>query len=198
MDYQGAKTYMLKRLKNELPEIRTYHCFDHTIDVYSAVIGIAENEGVAEDDLKLLKLASIYHDCGFLIQGADHEEVGCGITRKKLQEFDYSNGSIDKVCGMIMATKIPQSPKTHLEMIICDADLDYLGRGDFFQIGDTLFEELKSGGVVDSFDQWNELQVKFLEAHSYWTKTCQKMRDEKKAENLEKVKGLLKNKKAPS
>ena len=32
------------------------------------------------------------------------------------------------------ATKIPQTPLTKLEEIICDADLDYLGREDFFEI----------------------------------------------------------------
>ena len=63
---------------------------------------------------------------------------------------------------MIMATKIPQSPRNGLEEIICDADLDYLGRDDFYEIGATLFEELKAYNVLQNEREWNRIQVKFL------------------------------------
>ena len=63
---------------------------------------------------------------------------------KLLPEFGYSETEIDTICGMILATKFPQQPHNRLEEIMCDADLDYLGRPDFFSIGNTLFEELKS------------------------------------------------------
>ena len=59
-------------------------------------------------------------------------------------------GLFEQICGMIMATKIPQSPKNYLEQILCDADLDYLGRDDFYDIGGTLFKELKTYNVLDT------------------------------------------------
>jgi len=34
-------------------------------------------------------------------------------------------------------------PANLLEEIICDSDLDYLGRSDFIPVSNTLFEELK-------------------------------------------------------
>jgi hypothetical protein len=43
-----------------------------------------------------------------------------------------------------MATKLPPNPKNLLEKIICDSDLDYLGRSDFIPVSNTLFEELKA------------------------------------------------------
>ena len=198
MDYQGAKEYILNRLSKELPAKRTYHSFEHTMDVYSTVIDIGEKEGVTGEDMELLKLAALYHDCGFIVQDHDHEIAGCRIMKEKLIDLGYSEEATKKVCSMVMCTKIPQSPKTLLERIICDADLDYLGRNDFFLIGDTLFEELKVYGVLKTLDEWNEIQVKFLEAHSYCTETNRTSRTEKKAENLQRVKDLLANKKARS
>jgi len=194
MDYQGAKEYILHRLSKELPVKRTYHCFEHTMDVYSTVIDIAEKEGVEGEDLELLKLAALYHDCGFMVQDHEHEMASCKIMREKLIDLGYTEEATNKVCSMVMSTKIPQMPKNLLDRIICDADLDYLGRNDFFLIGDTLFEEMKEYGMLNTFDEWNEIQVKFLEAHSYWTETNRNTRTEKKAENFQRVKDLLENK----
>src|SRR5690606_41792165 len=91
---------------------------------------------------------------------------------------------IKKICGMIMATKVPQQPQNHLEEIICDADLDYLGREDFFIIGDKLFAELSMYGILSTEEEWNSLQVRFLEAHNYFNKTAIKNRQKKKDKYL--------------
>ena len=95
------------------------------------------------------------------------------------------------VCGMIMATRYPQHPKSHLEQILCDADLDYLGRPDFFEIGATLYKELIATGRLSSEREWNRLQVNFLNSHRYFTATAVSSRDPLKKENLTKVKNLL-------
>lgn len=198
MEYEKAEAYIRERLQAELPKERSYHSYGHTVDVLKATEEIAVREGVNGENLELLKLAALYHDSGFLIGRHDHEEKGCGIVQEKLAEFGYSAAQVEKICGMIMATKIPQSPKNHLEHILCDADLQYLGRSDFFKIGDTLFQELKKDGALETFDQWNELQVKFLEAHKFCLESTRAIRDEKKADNLQRVKDLLNKKKAPS
>lgn len=92
---------------------------------------------------------------------------------------------------MIMATKVPQQPQNHLEEILCDADLDYLGREDFFTIGNKLFAELSVYGILSTEDEWNELQARFLEAHHYFTKTAIKLRKKKKDKHLKLVKSKL-------
>ena len=92
---------------------------------------------------------------------------------------------------MIYATIIPHDPKNKLEQIICDADLDYLGRDDFFEISETLRRELRDHGKIKSDRLWDEIQVKFLTQHKYFTKSAKKMRDAKKAEHLEAIKKRL-------
>jgi uncharacterized protein len=83
-----------------------------------------------------------------------------------------------------MATKLPQEPHSLLEQIICDADLDYLGRDDFFKIGDRLYNELVAANIIANETDWNILQIGFLQKHHYFTATAKGLRDDKKQEHL--------------
>ncbi len=172
MEFSKAKLHINRRLKKELPKYLYYHSTEHIKDVYDSVKQIAAKEGVKGENLKLLLIAAMYHDSGFMIQAKNHEKLSCDIVQETLPDFGFSPEQIQKICGMIMATKIPQNPQNHLEEILCDADLDYLGREDFFKIGNHLFEELKSYKIVNSERDWDLLQIGFLEQHNYFTKTA--------------------------
>lgn len=191
MNYKGAKTYILEKLERELLPIYTYHGLHHTLDVLAVTKDLCKAEGIEAHETMLLKTAALYHDAGFTVSPKEHEATGCEIARAILPTFDYKSQDIERICGMIMATKIPQNPKNHLECIICDADLDYLGRDDFFPIGNTLFEELKALGILETSLQWNTMQVKFLENHAYHTITTQLLRETKKQAHIAAVKALL-------
>ena len=192
MEYEKIKKIILKELKENLPEHLSYHSVMHVKDVINAVEEIAVAENVGGEDLMLLKTAALLHDSGFLHGAKDHEEKSCEIAQKYLLDYGYNQPQIDKIKGMIMATKIPQSPNNHLEQILADADLDYLGRDDFFTIGDKLFDELTMFGIVNSERDWNLLQEKFLENHHFFTQTAINNRNQKKQQNLEIIKSKLK------
>lgn len=192
MEYDKIKKTILKNLKDNLPKHLSYHSVMHVKDVIDSVEKIAKSEGVNQEDLILLKAAALFHDTGFLYGAKDHEEKSCEIAQEYLPNYGYSQSQIDKIKGMIMATKIPQSPNNHLEQILADADLDYLGRDDFFTIGDKLFDELTMFGIVNSERDWNLLQEKFLENHHFFTQTAINNRNQKKQQNLEIIKSKLK------
>lgn len=192
MEYNKIKEFILKKLKENLSENLSYHSVSHVKDVLKAVEQIAKSEGIDDENLMLLKTAALFHDTGFLYGSKDHEVKSCDIAQEYLPEYGYSQDQIDVIKGMIMATKIPQMPQNHLEQILADADLDYLGRDDFFTIGDKLYEELAMFGIISSERDWNLLQEKFLNNHSYFTKTAIESRNQKKQENLDLVKSKLK------
>jgi predicted metal-dependent HD superfamily phosphohydrolase len=194
MDPQAARTYILARLRTDLPKERTYHCLEHTLDVYASVVDIAEQEGVTGEGLILLKIAALYHDAGFTVQDLEHEVVSCRIVQEELPKFGFGPDQVELICNMILATKIPQTPRNKLARILCDADLDYLGREDFLQIGAELFKEMKHYGVLNTEREWNELQVRFLERHQYFTVTNKRVREPKKQEHLREVKAWLEGK----
>jgi uncharacterized protein len=193
MEFESVKKFILAKLKKELPKNLTYHSTEHIKDVYGSAELIAGLEGVKGEDLTLLLTAVLFHDSGFLRHQKDHEQVSCEIAMEYLPQYGYTPEQIERICGMIRATKIPQSPTNRLEEIICDSDLDYLGRDDFFKIGNGLYEELCMYGIIDNENDWNKLQVRFLEKHKYFTRSAKKLRKAKKDEYLKMVKMKIKN-----
>lgn len=191
MDYSSVKKNIINRLEKELPEHLTYHSVFHVCDVIKATERIAKSEGISGEDLLLLKTAALFHDTGFLYSPQNHELKSCEIAQEYLPVYGYTQEQIDKIKRMILATRIPQSPTHHLEEILADADLDYLGREDFFTIGDMLFQELKHRGILHDENDWNLLQEELLENHTYFTKTSMKKRNKKKYENLKIVQSRL-------
>lgn len=189
MQIEKAEQYVIGQLESRLDRTLFYHGIHHTIDVVNAAAEIAALEGITDaESLALLRTAAFYHDSGFMTTYQGHEEAGCALAREVLPGFGYNERQIETICGMVMATKIPQSPKTALEEIICDADLDYLGRDDFEPIAATLFEELKVRDMVEDIPAWDSVQVRFLEAHSYWTASQQKRRDAVRQRHLQHLK----------
>jgi len=188
MDYEKARDYAITRLRHELPTEINYHDVDHTLDVCRAAAEIASKEEVPEPELTMLKTAAVFHDIGLVKQHQHHEEVSCQIVRNTLFQFDYSPGEIAKIEEIIMATRVPQNPRDLLGQIICDADLDYLGRDDFFELSERLLREWEAFGVKYSTRDWIQSQIAFLEQHQYFTTTAQKKRAPAKRKHLEALK----------
>ena len=186
-EFAAAEEEILQKQKEELPKDLTYHNIEHIEDVVQSSIEIAEHEGVSPGDIRLIRLAAFYHDSGFIKSPKNHEEQGCTFARATLPSFGFTAEQIEIVCGMIMATKIPQTPQTALEKILCDADLDYLGRDDFYSIGNKLFEEMKIRGFVESEREWNLIQKTFLESHRYHTAYSRSNREVKKQKHLQEI-----------
>lgn len=193
MKVKEATAHILKRMESELPINLYYHSIMHVMDVLKSARNIADMEGISAYDTDLLITAVAFHDSGFIYQARDHEETGCRIAREVLPAYDYTDVEIELICGMIMATKIPQTPHNLLEEIICDADLDYLGRDDFWTIGTKLFHELTEMGILQNEQEWNKLQLKFLENHQYFTRSARMIREKLKLEHLNKVSDIVKS-----
>lgn len=191
MKFKQAGQFILHKLSKELPKHLSYHSVEHIKDVYDAADKLCEAEGISDYERKLVLTAAWYHDAGFLNGAKDHEEASCRIVQEVLPGFGYTAEEIERICGMIMATKIPQQPGNHLEEILADADLDYLGRDDFFTIGNKLFTELSVFGFLHSEEEWNKLQVRFLESHHFFTPTALSLRKENKQEHLKQIKAKL-------
>ena len=182
--FTSIKKPILTRLEKELDPRLGYHNFLHTLDVLEQSVTIAKQEGITKGNaLLLLKTAAVYHDSGFLYIYKGHEERSCEIVSHDLKNI-LSGDDLKKVHGMIMATKIPQTPHTLLEQIICDADLDYLGRDDFEPISKNLYDEFIAYKIIPENSVWDHIQIKFFEMHHYFTATSVSKRNEKKLNHL--------------
>ncbi len=191
VDHKGAIEYILDRLEKELPPYLLYHGHHHTIDVLEASERIAKYEKVEQENLNLLLIATAYHDSGFLFGVKEHEKRGCELVQEVVPEFGFNEDDIQHICKMIMATELPQNPKDILSEILCDADLDYLGRADFEPVGESLFQEFKHLEIVSDVQNWNRTQLDFLNEHRYYTSYGKTFRQPEKQRHLEKIKMIV-------
>lgn len=187
VDFAGAEKFILAKLETELPTSLTYHNIDHIHDVLAAAVRIAQVESIDEGEMALLRIAALYHDSGFIETYKNHEAQGCTLAKETLPQFGFSNDQLESICSMIMATKIPQTPQNKSDRILCDADLDYLGRSDFYEIGDRLFAEMKERGFIETVREWNLTQKVFLENHRYHTAFGKTQREQQKQKHLAEI-----------
>ena len=189
--YEDLEEFILNKLENELPKNYYYHNVKHTIDVIIQVEMIGLGEKVSREEILLLKTAALFHDTGFLKEYNNHEQNSAKLAREILPQYRYTQQQIDTICRLILATKFPPDPKDKLEMIICDADLDYLGRSDFIPISQNLYKELHEQGKIRSIEEWNKLQYEFIRKHQYYTETAKRIRTVSKASQLEELNKIM-------
>ena len=191
VDFGGARAFILQRLRGELADELYYHNVDHTTDVEAASSRLAEMEGVEEEDRLLLLTAALYHDAGYLTQYTLNEPRGVAIAAAALPRFGYSTDQIMRIGQIIMATQLPQTPEDHLQQIICDADLDTLGRDDFFINSLKIHRELAVYVERLSVREWLEGQYRFLHEHQYFTRAARQLRGAQKQRHQEELYELL-------
>lgn len=189
--YYKLRKIILGILETKLSKDLHYHGVHHTLDALNTCGIYLKNNKINAHDAKLLRLGVLLHDIGFTETTIEHEKKSAEIADRLLTEYGFSAEDKAVIEGLILSTKIPQQPKTLLEKIICDVDLDYLGRADFYAISNQLFQELKALDVLDDFDDWNKLQIRFLEAHSYHTDFAIQNRQPEKELRIAELKKLV-------
>ncbi len=191
IQFTDIQEIILDKLEKDLPSCLFYHNVKHTVDVVTEVELIGWAEGCSDEEILLLKTAGLFHDAGHTVSYDDHEFQGTLLARKMLPDYGYSDEQIERICEIIMSTKLPPKPKNLLEEIICDSDLDYLGRSDFIPVSNTLFEELKAQNKIARLNDWNKLQVKFISGHQYFTATARSLREVNKQLQIERIQTLI-------
>lgn len=193
MEFYRAKQYIINRLHSDLDPRMVYHNLEHTLNVYHAAKELAKHEKINEHSTLLLLTAALYHDSGMLIDYENHEEESVRICEKELPKFGYTEDEINTVNRLILKTKRLRKADCILENIICDADLDYLGRDTFFIRSTKLHYEWKLMGKHNyTLVKWLKIQLEFLENHTFYTKSAQKLREKTKQRTIQAIRDLYK------
>lgn len=191
IQFTDIQEIILDKLEKELPDYLYYHNVKHTVDVVTEVELIGWGEGCTDEEILLLKTAGLFHDAGHTVAYDNHEYHSSVIAREMLPKFNYTPEQVEKICSIIMSTQLPPKPANLLENIICDSDLDYLGRSDFIPVSNTLYEELKAQNKMGSLNDWNKIQVKFISGHQYFTNTARSLREVNKQIQIERIQSLI-------
>lgn len=182
--------YVEKLFKTHSPEF-LYHDLQHTKDVVSIVDHIADNSGIINEDKELLLIAAWFHDTGYHDDILYHEEKSVKIAEEYLNKINYPADKTDIIKSLILSTKMPQSPKTKLEEIICDADIAYIGKDDFINRIDLLRKEWEQT-INKTFNDsdWLKKNINFIESNSFHTDYAKSNLGDTRKKNLHLLKQM--------
>lgn len=173
-------------VKEKAPKL-LYHNAVHALDVWNVTRQYAIIEGLPYNEKQALEQAALLHDIILVNGRIDNEERSAEFAREHLSKLGYSDYQVQASGGIILATKWPQKPKTLSEKIICDSDLDNLGRQDFLEKGELLRREWSG----KSQKEWYEWQLDLLRNHNYFTESARKLRNPGKRLNIQRLERVL-------
>jgi len=180
-----AEEYASNMLLERSPKHNLYHSLEHTKEVVSSAMEICFGEKRSEQEIEMLTIAAWFHDLGYVEKTTGHEEISAMFASNFLINQNYEQSKIDVIIGCILATKVPQHPKNALEKIMCDADLNHLGRSSFIERNNlfrTEFEHYFGRKLTES--EWLIKSIEFVTQHNYFTDYAQKAFSEIQNENL--------------
>tara|TARA_Y100000992_G_scaffold301477_1_gene272481 strand:+ start:1289 stop:1891 length:603 start_codon:yes stop_codon:yes gene_type:complete len=180
-----------KDLSNKLDSKYHYHNLHHTKRVINSAKQIGNHYNLSRDDWRDLLTACLLHDYGFIKSHIDHEEIGAQISKEILPGYYFSDDHIESVSSLILITKVEEKPSNLLESIIRDADLEYIGSGDFEKISEYLKKEWLKCGVVDNENQFYKIQYEFLLSHNFYTAYMQEKGRDQKIKNIKYAKIVM-------
>ncbi len=169
-----------------------YHQYDHALSVMERAIYLWSVEGCSSDEIEMLAIAALFHDTGFVIQYDENEPIWAKIAQNYLRTVLYKEEKIKIIEDIILATIPPREPKNLLEKIIKDADMDNLGRDDFFDIAEKLKKERETIKQIKIRDpDWHHAALDVIQDHKFYTSTQIQERNQKLQENVEELKKQL-------
>ena len=190
--------YIRALFRDELPDGIKFHDADHTLHPTKGVVAVANriaiSENISEHDRELLIAAAYFHDTGYIREYDKNEPIAARMAGRILKLIGYKPNEIKKIQMMILSTDLDREPKTHIEKILCDADLDNLGREDFFKLDGKLREGRSARGLDVSDDaKWYRGTLEIIEKHQYYTESQKKLREKGKQKHIKKLISKLEN-----
>lgn len=189
---QKVEAHVRELFKLKIGDEILYHTIKHTLEVVDGVQEIGTAEGITEDEIELLLIASWFHDTGHFQCCSGHEEQSAHYAVNFLVNESIPKDKVEIIASCILATKIPQHPINKLQEIICDADLKHLGENNIKERGDLLRKELELRGVKQLSDiEWMTHSLTFFDQHHFFTDYAKKKYGEQKTKNIVLMKSYL-------
>jgi len=190
--------YVRELFRDELPDGIKYHDANHTLHPTKGVVAVANSiaisENISEHDRELLITAAYFHDTGYIREYDKNEPIAARMAGRILKLIGYKPNEVKKIQKMILSTDLGLEPKTHVEKILCDADLDHFGREDFFKLDGKIREGRRARGIDVSDDaKWYKGTLKIIKKHQYYTESQIKLREEEKQKNIKRLLSKLEN-----
>ncbi len=186
-----ARNYVTEIFTRQVKPHFVFHTLEHTEDVAEACSIMADHYNLDDEDRQVLLLSAWFHDTGYSKgEAAGHEEESSRLAAEFLQGRNIDEAFIQRVTSCIKATRMPQSPVSLVEQILCDSDLYHLATADFKARNALLKQEQEALlGHKISKKEWRKNNIQFLETHQYFTDYGRQKLEPKKHDNLTDIMG---------
>ena len=183
---EKARLHVRQWFVRRMPKHMLFHDLEHTLSVTRTARAIGQAMRVAPTDLAVLEMAALFHDVGYAIDPAQHEEQGAEQAAAFLEKHGVGQRDIARVKGLIMATRIGTRPRSRLQMILRDADSAKAGQIDFEEKSERLRREMEVlRGTKPSNREWLEENVAYLRGHRFHTAYARERYGSQKRLNLD-------------
>lgn len=187
---EKVKQYVIRFFKTKEDGKFAYHNLSHTEAVVSNAAAIASHYQLGEKETFIVTTAAWFHDTGYFTgEPFDHETRGADLAARFLNGLALDGETIEAVRRCIIATRIPQSPHTLIEQIVCDADLYHFGTDNFPERNKLMRKEAewRLGRKIPK-NEWRRGTIRLMEKHHYQTDYCRGLLQDKKNQNLKALK----------
>lgn len=179
-------------LEQHLDKVYTYHNAAHAMEVCAAVEEFAPECNFTIFDLDALRLAAIFHDFGYLEASDNNESLALPYLNEFASACGIDRKLIEHAGTLIMETSFPYCPRSAAGKLLCDADIEYIGRSVFFRQAELFRLELTLQGKSFTDLEWWQYELDFLMQNDFYTPICRRNRDAGKLENTELVRQRIK------
>lgn len=166
-----------------------YHDLLHTQYVVETAMEIGKAYELSEQAMEVLLIAAWFHDTGYVDGAEGHEERSATIAKEFLRPLGYDEEELEKIAKLIIATKLPHSPKNLGEKVICDADLSHLGSKEYWdRCGRVRQELLLTRDIVMSEQEWVDFELEFMTKHKFHTNVARNLFEKRKQKHIRQLK----------
>ncbi len=187
-----ANEHVRNLFKQNKSEKLVYHNYKHTDDVVKSAKSISKECGLTKRETELLLLAAWFHDTGYLTKYDGHEEISVNYATEFLSKYNFTEEDKNIIASAIRATRFPQTPKTLLEEVLCDADLSHLSKKGYMKRFKLLRLEWELFNRSPKVENWRQSNMEFFCQHQYHTEYALVIFARGKAKNYFKLKTKLK------
>jgi len=160
-----------------LPDNLHFHSLEYARKVYNQSFLLCRAEEVEQEDRLLVRTAALMLYTGLTQSYANFENRSSVITRDILPHYHYSETQIDKICNLIMATKLPFQPNNILEKILIDTKMEFIGRPDYPAQIKLLYQEMLESGAKLNGQQFKKQQLELLYTFDFFTIAARRLRE---------------------
>lgn len=186
-----VEAYVTNFITEQVDNKFAYHNIQHTIDVVNATQELGKAHSLNPKELDLLSIAAWFHDIGYDKGPMGHEQRSAEYAKTFLEKYNFEEADIKIIQDCIMATKMPQSPNTLFEKILCDADMSHLGKKIYWERCGRIRQELAlTKNTTMSEPEWIEFELNFILNQKYHTAQANHLFEKRKKKHIRQLRKL--------